>query len=99
MSYDISHWRPWSVRSLPGRQIRKDIRDRHQFTYVVEPDIDRGLIRSVHLEQDQSVTAAVAGDGECVFRPAWPITHKLCSRRMSLQERFRRLRSEVSKMG
>src|SRR5713101_2295692 len=49
-------------RSLePAFPVRKDLCDRNQFTCVVEPRINSGLVQPVFFEQDQSVAAAVAG--------------------------------------
>src|SRR5215470_5902155 len=39
--------------------------------------MDSRLIPSVRFEQDQSVGGAIARYGERIFRPAWPIAHKL----------------------
>jgi hypothetical protein len=42
----------------------------------MKPNMDSGVVLPASPEEDQSVTGAIAGYGECVFWPSPPVMHK-----------------------
>ena len=62
-TYSFGILGPSDLSQLPNL---KDNRNRHQFTCVVEPHVDSGLMLSVDFEQEQSVVAGYAGAFFCI---------------------------------